>query len=86
MPFHLTTDPGAMRSIDGGRRWAIPGGSRGFTWDASEWPTFLHLDLFDDEWSDLGLGDDDLQEVQGQILESPERYPVVPGTGGLRKI
>jgi hypothetical protein len=24
--------------------------------------------------------------VQSRILESPERYPVVPGTGGLRKI
>ncbi len=62
------------------------GGSPGFTWEASEWPTFLHLDLFDDEWSDLGLEDDDLRELQSQILESPERYPVVPGTGGLRKI
>ncbi len=57
-----------------------------FTWDASEWPSFLHLDVFDEEWSDLGLGDDDLRELQGAILASPERSPVVRGTGGLRKI
>ena len=61
------------------------GGPPGFTWEASEWPTFLHLDLFDDEWLDLGLGDGDLQELQSRILESPGRYLVVPGTGGLRK-
>ena len=57
-----------------------------FTWEASEWPTFLHLDLFDEEWSDIGLKDDDLRELQGEIMASPERHPVVPGTGGLRKI
>jgi hypothetical protein len=61
-------------------------GSSQFTWEASEWPTFLHLDLFDEEWSDLGLDDEDLQELQGAILASPERYPIVRGTGGLRKI
>src|SRR6185312_7330716 len=62
------------------------GGPREFDWDASEWPTFLHLDLFDEEWSGLGLGDGDLQELQSAILASPERYPVIRGTGGLRKI
>ena len=62
------------------------GGSSGFIWEAIQWPTFLHLDIFDDEWSDLGLGDDDLQELQSAILASPERYPIVRGTEGLRKI
>ena len=62
------------------------GGSSHFTWEAIQWPTFLHLDIFDDEWSDLGLGDDDLQELQSAILASPERYPIVRGTEGLRKI
>jgi hypothetical protein len=56
------------------------------TRETSEWPTFLHLDIFDEEWSDLGLGDDDLQELQNVILASPERYPIVRGAGGLRKI
>jgi hypothetical protein len=62
------------------------GGFPRFTWEASEWPTFLHLDIFDDEWSDLKLGDDDLRELQSEILASPERYPIIRGTGGLRKI
>ncbi len=62
------------------------GGTSQFSWDPSEWPTFLHLDLFDDEWSTLGLGDDDLQELQSLILASPERHPVIRGAEGLRKI
>jgi hypothetical protein len=62
------------------------GGSYRFTWEASEWPTFLHLDIFDEEWSDLALGDDDLQERPSAILVSPDRYPIIPGTGGLRKL
>jgi hypothetical protein len=62
------------------------GGPPHFAWKASEWPTFLHLDIFDDEWSDLGLGDDDLQELQSAILASPERSPIVRGTEGLRKL
>jgi hypothetical protein len=62
------------------------GASSRFTWDASEWPTFLHLDIFDEEWSDLRLGDDDLQELQSAILASPDRYPIVRGVEGLRKI
>ncbi len=61
-------------------------GSPRVTWDASEWPTFLHLDLFDTEWSQLRLGDDDLQELQSAILASPDRHPVVRGTEGLRKL
>jgi hypothetical protein len=57
-----------------------------FNWEASEWPTFLHLELFDEEWSDLGLRDDDLQELQSAILGSPERFPIIQGTDGLRKV
>jgi hypothetical protein len=68
------------------RKGQSSGGSSHFTWEASEWPTFLHLDIFDEEWSDLGLGDNDLQELQSAILTSPERYPIIPGTEGLRKI
>ena len=29
-------------------------GSSGLRWDPSEWPTFLHLDIFDDEWECFG--------------------------------
>src|SRR5215472_4614459 len=61
-------------------------GSSRFAFEASDWPTFIHLDLFDEEWSDLGLGDDDLQDLQGAILAAPDRFPVIPGAEGLRKI
>lgn len=57
-----------------------------FGWEASEWPTFLHLDIVDEEWSDLGLEDDGLRELKSAILASPERHPVIAGTGGLRTI
>jgi hypothetical protein len=62
------------------------GGPSRYTWEASEWPTFLHLDIFDAEWADLSLEDNDLQELQSAILASPERHPIIPGTEGLRKI
>jgi hypothetical protein len=61
-------------------------GSAAFRWEPSEWPTFLHLEIFDDEWEALGLGVDDLQELQGAILAAPGRYPIIRGTEGLRKI
>jgi hypothetical protein len=32
------------------------------------------------------LGDGDLRALQAAILRGPNRHPVVPGTGGLRKI
>jgi hypothetical protein len=83
--LEVTTD-----GAQGGRQMAArnghsSGGSSHFTWEASEWPTFLHLDIFDDEWSDLGLGDDDLQELQSAILALSESYPIIRGTEGLRK-
>jgi hypothetical protein len=62
--------------------WRSSGGPSRFTCEASEWPTFLHLDIFDEEWSDLALRDDDLQELQIAILASPERYPIIPAREG----
>jgi hypothetical protein len=47
---------------------------------------FLHLDSFDEEWSGVRLGDDGLQELRSAILAAPERYPILRGTAGLRKI
>jgi hypothetical protein len=62
------------------------GGSSPVAFEPSEWPTFIHLDLFDEEWSDLGLGDNDLRELQSAILAAPTRFPVIRGAEGLRKI
>lgn len=49
-------------------------------------PIFIELPGFTRSWLALELGDDDLRSLQEAILEGPNRYPVVPGTGGLRKI
>ncbi len=54
--------------------------------DPSEWPKFIELPGFTRAWLALELGDDDLLALQGSILEAANRYPVVSGTGGLRKI
>src|SRR5205809_397176 len=48
-----------------------------FTFRPTEWPTFIHLDLFDEEWADLGLGDDELRDLQDSILAAPDRPPVI---------
>jgi hypothetical protein len=57
-----------------------------FEFDPPEWPAFIHLDLFDEEWRDLGLSDTDLVELLGSILAGPDRPPVVRGGEGIRKI
>ena len=47
---------------------------------------FKHIKSFDAQWSAIGLDDDDLAELQSEICENPARPPVIPGTGGIRKI
>jgi ribosome-binding protein aMBF1 (putative translation factor) len=47
---------------------------------------FIHLHLFDREWVELGLTDEDLRALQNAIASSPTRPPVVSGAGGMRKI
>jgi hypothetical protein len=48
---------------------------------------FIELDEFQQDWSALGLAvEDDLWDLQHEIMHNPERAPVVPGTGGLRKM
>jgi len=47
---------------------------------------FLHTKVFDDLWESLGCDDDDLSELQKAISENPQGYPVIRGTGGVRKI
>jgi hypothetical protein len=48
--------------------------------------TFVELDGFSDDWKDLGLSDDDLMALQIMIMAGPKASPVIPGTGGLRKM
>jgi hypothetical protein len=47
---------------------------------------FIELHGFRDDWRTLGLTDDELWVVQEVILADPKGSPVVPGTGGLRKL
>ena len=51
-----------------------------------EWPSFVHGGAFDEDWEELGLGDDDLARLQRALVGAPEAGVVIPGTGGLRKL
>jgi phage-related protein len=54
--------------------------------EPTAWPEIIELPAFTRRWVALGLNDGDLKALQTAILSGPERHPVVPGTGGLRKI
>jgi hypothetical protein len=48
---------------------------------------FVELRPFTRTWSDLELDDErDLAELQLEIMAAPRHWPVVKGTGGLRKM
>lgn len=47
---------------------------------------FIELDGFSDDWKHLGLDDVALEARQVGIMCGPKRFPVIPGTGGLRKL
>jgi hypothetical protein len=48
---------------------------------------FIELDEFQQDWKELGLDvESDLWELQNEVMRDPQAAPVVPGTGGLRKM
>ena len=47
---------------------------------------FIHGKKFDEQWSSLGLTDDDLKDLQQILLENPKIGTVIQGTGRLRKM
>ena len=47
---------------------------------------FIHGKKFDSQWSELGLTDDDLKDLQSILLENPKIGAVIQGTGRLRKM
>lgn len=47
---------------------------------------FIHGKKFDEQWSTLGLNDDDLKNLQMILLENPKIGSVIQGTGRLRKM
>jgi hypothetical protein len=48
--------------------------------------TFIQTREFSSNWDELGFGDEDLRMLENEIMNHPEKYPVLKGTGGLRKI
>ena len=47
---------------------------------------FVELKEFSQAWERFSLTDDDLYALQVIIMHDPLRAPVIPGTGGLRKL
>ncbi len=47
--------------------------------------TFIQTHEFSRKWDELGLDDDDLSFLENDIMANPKKYPVIRGTGGLRK-
>lgn len=47
---------------------------------------FIEMEGFWQDWLDLGLGDDELLELQLTIMAGGKYAPLIPGTGGLRKL
>jgi hypothetical protein len=48
--------------------------------------TFVHFNHFTREWKRIGLTDEDLRALEIGIMAGPAKSPIIPGTGGLRKI
>ena len=48
--------------------------------------TFVQTHEFSRNWDRLGFFDDNLRDLEAQIIEDPKRWPVIRGTGKLRKM
>jgi hypothetical protein len=48
--------------------------------------TFIEVPLFTRRWSEIGLTDVELFQLQIAILKDPAAGPVMEGTGGIRKV
>ena len=48
--------------------------------------TFIEVPLFTKRWKEIGLNDEELQQLQLLLLKDPESGPVMEGTGGIRKV
>ena len=47
---------------------------------------FIMTPVFDRQWRDAGLDDDDLQTLQSHLLDNPYAGDIVRETGGARKV
>ena len=46
---------------------------------------FVIMPVFDKQWREMGLDDNDLQKLQAELLKNPQIGNVIKGTGKLRK-
>ena len=47
--------------------------------------TFIQTTEFSHNWDDLGFDEEDLRLLELDIMRNPNKYPIIQGTGGLRK-
>lgn len=47
---------------------------------------FIQTKIFADDMNRLRLSLEDLRQIEIEITFHPDRYPVIPGTNGLRKM
>jgi len=47
---------------------------------------FVQFPAFLRDWLRLRLGDEALRELERELIESPDKAPVIEQTGGLRKL
>ncbi|MBO6214153.1 MAG: type II toxin-antitoxin system RelE/ParE family toxin [Lachnospiraceae bacterium] len=47
--------------------------------------TFIQTPEFSHRCDELGISDDALRILEEDIMKHPEKYPIMRGTGGLRK-
>ena len=47
---------------------------------------FVSTGLFDRQWNELGLSEDDRMELETYLVKNPLAGDVIPGTYGLRKL
>lgn len=47
--------------------------------------TFIQTREFSSKWDSLGLDDETLRLLEIDIMKYPDKFPIMQGTGGLRK-
>jgi hypothetical protein len=47
---------------------------------------FVMMPEFDRQWKNMGLGDDELRQLQETLLQNPKAGDVIQGTKRLRKV
>ena len=55
-------------------------------YDSSRLLHFVHFPTFLRDWQRFRLGDTALQALEWQLIESPDKAPVIEHTRGLRKL